>query len=95
MVISSHMGPTHSRWSALDEIPEVEKVKHQSGSGWIWNWGNFELDFKFISWISKWSFNFVQLSSNGCNFFISALICTPFEALNFWLLELQNDIYYD
>ena len=28
-------------------------MKHQSGSGWIRNWCHFEVDFQFISWISK------------------------------------------
>ena len=36
---------------------------------------NFEI-------ISKWSFSSTQLSSNGHNFFISTLICTPFEVLD-------------
>ena len=53
MVISSRVGPTQGGWSALNAIYEVEEAKHQSDSRWIWNWGHFELDFEFISWISK------------------------------------------
>ena len=34
-------------------------------------------------WAAKFSLNFVQLSSNSHNFFVSAPICTPFEALDF------------
>ena len=41
---------------------------------------------------AKFIFNLVQSSSNGQNFFISALICTLFEALDSWLPELRNDI---
>ena len=33
MVISSRVGSTEGGWSALDAIPEVEEVEHQSGSG--------------------------------------------------------------
>ena len=53
MVISSRVGSILGRWSALDAIPEVEDVKHQSGSGWIRNWCHFKVDFEFLSWISK------------------------------------------
>ena len=53
MVISSRVGSTEGEWTALDAIPEVEEAKHQSGSGWIRNWCNFEVDFEFINWISK------------------------------------------
>ena len=43
---------------------------------------------------TKFLLNLVQLSSNGHNFFISALICTLFEALDSWLPELRKDIVY-
>ena len=33
MVISSHVGPTQGKWSALDAIPKVEEAKYQSGYG--------------------------------------------------------------
>ena len=33
MVISSPVGSTYGKWSALDAIPEVEEAEHQSGSG--------------------------------------------------------------
>ena len=49
-MISSHVGPTKGKQSALNAILEMEQVKHQSGSGWIQNWG---LDFGFLSWILK------------------------------------------
>ena len=41
---------------------------------------------------TKLAFSLVRFASNGHNFFNSALICVPFEALDSWLPELQNDI---
>ena len=41
---------------------------------------------------AKFIFSLVQLPLNGYNFFISAPICTPFEALDSWLPDLRNDI---
>ena len=38
------------------------------------------------------SFNLEWSACNGCNSFISTPNNTPFEALDFWLPELQNDI---
>ena len=32
-MISSHVGPTKGKQSALNAILEMEQVKHQSGSG--------------------------------------------------------------
>ena len=45
-----------------------------------------------ISQLAKLSFSLVWLSSNGHNFFISASIHTPFEALDSWLPKIRNDI---
>ena len=45
-----------------------------------------------ISQLAKLSFSLVRLSSNGHNFFISAPIHTPFEALDSWLPKIRNDI---
>ena len=41
------------------------------------------------------SFSLQWSTSNGFNSFISALNHAPFEALDCWLHELRNDIYYD
>ena len=51
-----------------------------------------EIHFPQFCKLAKWPSNLVQLSSNGHNFFILALNCTPFEALDSWLPELRNDI---
>ena len=66
-----------------------------------WQWvnsklGSFQIGFRIhklnFEIISKWPFNFAQLSSNSHNFFILAPICTAFKALDYWLPELRNDI---
>ena len=33
MMISNRMGSTWGSWSALDAIPKVKEVEHQTGSG--------------------------------------------------------------
>ena len=91
MVTSSHVGPTLGRWSALDAIPEVEEAKHQRGNGWIWNWGHFELDFEFISWISK---SFRNGPSTLCNC-LQMSITSSFQLqfvhrLNRWTLDFPS-----
>ena len=43
---------------------------------------------------AKLAFSLVWSASNDSKFFISTLIYKPFEALDYWLPELQNDIYY-
>ena len=43
---------------------------------------------------AKFLFSLVQLPSNGYNFFNSAPICKPFEALDSWLPKLRNDVYH-
>ena len=68
-------------WPA--KISQAESV-HFAKKGWFRN-----LNF-VISQLAKLSFNLVWLSSNGHNFFISTLICTPFEVLDSWLHKLQK-----
>ena len=41
---------------------------------------------------AKLAFNLEWSASNDSNFFISTPICKLFEALDFWLPDLQNDI---
>ena len=84
MVISSRV---HLGWM---ECPGCNSLG-RGGETSKWQWVNsklvsfrsgfriHELNFEIIS---KRPFNFVQLFPNGHNFFISDLICTPFEALD-------------
>ena len=85
-MISNRMGP-HLGWM------ECPQHNFQGGGGEISKWQcmilklgsflkgfqNHKLNFEIIS---KWSFSSMQLPSNGHSFFVSALICTPFEALD-------------
>ena len=41
---------------------------------------------------AKFIFNLVRLSSDGHNFFSSALICTSFEVLDSWLPKIRKNI---
>ena len=74
-------GGETSKWQWVDS----KLVSFQSG------FRIHKLNFEIIL---KWPSSLVQLFSNGHNFFISALICKPFEVLDFWLPKIQNDIYY-
>ena len=61
------------------EISQVESL-HFAAKGW------------FRSQRLILAFSLVWLASNGYNFFISAPIHAPFEALDSWLPELQNEM---
>ena len=43
---------------------------------------------------AKLAFSLLWSASNGSNFFISTPIHAPFEALDFWLPKIWNDIWY-
>ena len=72
--------PRWNSWGRGDETSKRQWVNSKLESFRI-----HKLNFEIIS---KWSFNLVQLSSNGHNFFISTPICTLFEALDSWLPEI-------
>ena len=49
---------------------------------------------RLISQRCEIGFNLLWSASNGSNFFISTPIHVPFEALDFWLPNIWNDIWY-
>ena len=53
-------------------------------------WNHFATKGWFRNTLQNASFSSERLACNGCNFFVSTLNCTLFEALDCWLPELWN-----
>ena len=86
----------------LEVIPQLgddlQLVSQLGGDFATW-FAAAKMEFQLAKWHTcawRWfrsSFCILmQLSSNDHNFFISTPICVPLEALDFWLIEIRNDI---
>ena len=66
-------------------VHNLQMISHLGSQLWKWNFnlrsGTRVLEGGFAA--AKFSLSFARLSSNGHNFFVSAPIHTPFEALDF------------
>ena len=77
----------------------VTNIRKHSGdfrrrARWLRNFAAWRTPFRsqrLISQPAKLAFSLVWSTFNGSNFFISTPNCAPFEALDWWLPELQND----